>query len=834
MHPHRHTTHHHRSVRVAARVVPLVARPVHQHQPPSETDETAERTTKAVAVTAMEDRNDMLVAALDAYDNGLCVVRAKVDGTKAPLGQWKQYQQHRPTRDEVASWFANGHAGMGVICGAVSGDLEMFELEARFVQRHTTKGFLKAMRAAGLELLLKRMVNGLCIISPSDGRHFIYRVDGPADGNTKLARDVDSNTLIETRGEAGFVVLPPSHGSVHPSGNGWRIHSGSFATIPTITIAERDALFTVARSYDEAPAPPPVKPVEPGRRAPQQSWRHGAAIGDSWVDAVVDHLTGTWSMLALLEHYGWVYCYEDRHGRTLIRRPGKDEGVSGSINESGRFHPFSTSVPFAVGGKPSPTYDQLDVIAAYEHGGDRQTAARSIAETTGILADWKREQTPHAEQPRGSVNTDTGELVPDDDLWTMRPFLQHVLQASRSRLVSPYATLGAIMARVAAFTPPSTCLPPFVGSTAPLSLYVALRGRSGAGKSSPEGVARDLLPGNPPGCVGPLSLGSGEGLVEAFMELVEETDGNGKKRKVKRQIYSGALFSLDEGQLLGEIASRRGSTVLPVLRTAWSGGDPGQANASIETRRSLKPGSYAVGLISLWQDKAAALLLADVDGGTPQRFVWLPADDPGATIDRPPWPGKLEWERPPGIAIDKVHQPHPMDVDPAIEMEITVARVANLTNQIEESPLDAHRRLNKLKVAGVLAVLDGRHDITIDDWAIAEKIMGLSDQVRGWIEAEARRRAATVDVMAGERAVLRDAMVEQSQAARALHSAARAVWRACSRRETPVGRSEITRAIASRDRQHVTIDDAIGEAERLEWVKMYAGEGWVTGAAKPA
>jgi len=60
------------------------------------------------------DQPNTLHAALAAYDAGLCVVRAATDGTKKPLGKWKEYQSERPTRDEVAAWFANGHAGMGV------------------------------------------------------------------------------------------------------------------------------------------------------------------------------------------------------------------------------------------------------------------------------------------------------------------------------------------------------------------------------------------------------------------------------------------------------------------------------------------------------------------------------------------------------------------------------------------------------------------------------------------------------------------------------------------------------------------------------------------------
>jgi putative DNA primase/helicase len=36
--------------------------------------------------------NEILQAALDFYDAGVSVIPAKEDGSKAPIGSWKQYQ----------------------------------------------------------------------------------------------------------------------------------------------------------------------------------------------------------------------------------------------------------------------------------------------------------------------------------------------------------------------------------------------------------------------------------------------------------------------------------------------------------------------------------------------------------------------------------------------------------------------------------------------------------------------------------------------------------------------------------------------------------------------
>jgi hypothetical protein len=796
---------------------------------------------------------DMLARALEAYDAGLCVVRAKADGSKRPDGQWLQYQAQRPTRQQVVDWFEDGWPAMGTICGAVSGDLEMFELEGRFVGEIGTKKFSEAMLAAGHGDLLARLRAGILAISPSNGRHFLYRVNGSVDGNTKLAQrdatpeELDANpddrykTLIETRGEGGFVMLAPSHGTAHPTGKAWEISEGSYATIPTITAEERAALFEVARSFHTA-NPAPIAPPKPTGKSISVQRHTGDIV--QWFDATVDHAKQTIGMRDLLERYGWTYEYTDRHGRDMLKRPGKDtDGISGSINDSGRLLVFSTSTGFVAysgPGTPTPTYDQIDVLAYYEHSGDRKAAARAVAEASGIMQRWKDERdrpfldVAQAMQPDRPPHIESsGEMrTPGVSVWDERPALAHIRDAAHSRMVAPYAVFGCIAARIAAFTPPSSCLPPTVGGRSPLSLFIALHGASGAGKSSPVACATDLLPIQPPLTIGPLGLGSGEGLVEAFMELVEETDGAGKKKKVKRQVYRGALFILDEGQMLAEIGARRGSTILPVLRTAWSGEDPGQANASIETRRTLRKGTYHVGLISLWQDKAGAALIEDQDGGTPQRFIWLPTTDPAFPDEEPDWPGELDVRLPDTIATNGVLGYNPLGLDPAIKTEIREKRRAVVRGHLKEPPLDAHRRLNKLKLAGVLAILDGRHAITLDDWRIAEHFMCVSDAVRDTVLDRSRDRLVQELKADANRYAIRDAVAEQTAAERALARAARAAHRAAS--ATPDGcvKRDVHLAVTSRDRAFVTAQGAIDEALRLNWITESDGR-YKPGKVKP-
>lgn len=776
---------------------------------------------------------NILEAALAAHDAGLCIVRVAADGTKKPLGTWKRYQTERPDRDTVASWFADGHPGMGVICGAVSGNLEMLELEGRFATEANRKRFVKAMNDAGLELLLKRLVNGYHTVSPSEGRHFVYRVDGPIDGNTKLARDAANETLIETRGEGGFVVLAPSHGDVHPTGKPWRVKAGTFAGIPTLTADERQAFFEVCRSFDEGPEVKPPAPV-PAHQRTTFTRASGVTVTDSWMDAVVDHLNAQGARSAL-EAHGWTYCYTDRHGRDLLRRPGKDQGVSGSVNENGRFHPFSTSVPFKVGGIPATTFDTLDIIAAYEYGGDRQTAAKTIAESTGILDAWKAHQDAALtyEAPTPGVDTETGEVSEDrrnlpDEFWNARPCLQHIRDAAHNRARSADAVLLFTLGRVAAITHPTIMLPAIAGGRASLNFLGGIISSSGGGKSTAGSVARDLVPIDLKNVVADVPPGSGEGLTELYFEMVDEEDASGKNRKVKRQTKSGAFIYLDEGQALAEMGNRKGATLLPTLRSAWSGEVIGQSNATEATHRVLKAHSYRMAIMVGFQLEYAASLIADAAGGTPQRFVFATATDPSVPDDGPEWPGPLHIDVRPVQSLGQE-----ISFDTELANEIRHRSVMQVRGQLVPDALDTHGDLVRMKVAALLAIIDGRLDVTREDWDLAGLIMRSSMAVRSWVIDNARRQAADSEMSYAMKLANRAAIADTTAEDRAVLGGARAMARKVHRMEGETAtRRDLMAAAAGRHKKLASVDDMILVAEEKGWITAVEG-GWKSGESRP-
>lgn len=424
-----------------------------------------------------------------------------------------------------------------------------------------------------------------------------------------------------------------------------------------------------------------------------------------------------------------------------------------------------------------------------------------------------------AERSTGIDGGDTRELgLLPPDFWTRRPYLEHIHQAAQARRVAPGAVLGATLARAAAMVPPSTRVPPFVGGAVPLSLYVALMSATGGGKSSPVRVAGDLLPDLPDWIGGPLPLGSGEGIARSFMGEVDTVD-DGKTVKRPGQVRYGVVFDLDEGRTLSEMASRRGSTLAGALCTAWTGGELGQANATRETYRHVPAGAYSIGLVSAWQPRLAAELFDEEDGGLPGRFLYVATSDPDAP-DRPPaWPGRLHWEPPPLIASDGRVAEALLGYSEAIRAEVDADRLARLRSERTVQPLDAHRVLHRLKLAGLLAVLDGRSDVDDDDWDLAGGLLRASDLTRADVLTEISRTRSAAERTRLERAARHDEHLESSREQRAFDSAVRAVARKAHKTPSAaLTRSELTRAIKGDHRKLINVDEVLERAELEDYI----------------
>jgi Bifunctional DNA primase/polymerase, N-terminal len=294
---------------------------------------------------------------------GVSVLPIKPDGSKAPaLASWKPYQSRPPTGDELRHWFQHRPLGLGIIGGAVSGSLEILDFDAPEI--FTPWSTLVEDRAPGLLARLPQ------VETPSDGRHVYYRCLTIA-GNLKLAQRLTNagrpETLIETRGESGYAIVPPSPAACHPSNRPYVLRQGHLTKIPVITAQERAILLNTARSFN---AYVPPERVVVGPRTPVARKTAGERPGDlfnrhaEWPD--------------ILEPRGWTRVRQ-RGEVTLWKRPGKQErSTSATTNyaEGDLLFVFSSNAyPF----EPERAYDKFAAYTLLEHRGDFQAAARLLA-----------------------------------------------------------------------------------------------------------------------------------------------------------------------------------------------------------------------------------------------------------------------------------------------------------------------------------------------------------------------------------------------------------------------------------------------------------------------
>jgi hypothetical protein len=308
-----------------------------------------------------------LQVALRAHAAGISVIPPEQDGTKRPLGSsWKRWEQERPSEAQIRKWYAGGRTGVGFVCGAVSGHLEALDFESEEVYR----AFQDAARATGLGNLLERIETSYIERSPGGGFHLLYRCE-PAKPSTKLARrsgppdekgQPTIKTLIETKGEGGYIVVAPSCGNVHPSGEPYVLLRGGVETIATITPEEREQLWNLAKTFDEMP--------------PREELSRRIQVPPG-CERVANDFDAKTSWDDLLPRWGWKKVYE-RNGVGYWRRPGKEQGHSATTNYKGfdLLYVFSTSTPF----EPERWYSKFAAYALMEHDGDFHAAARALAE----------------------------------------------------------------------------------------------------------------------------------------------------------------------------------------------------------------------------------------------------------------------------------------------------------------------------------------------------------------------------------------------------------------------------------------------------------------------
>ncbi len=314
---------------------------------------------------------------------GLCALPAirRGDEKRVALAKWKPYQERLPKTEELESWFGQNADAICIVCGCVSGNLEMIDFDLGGEAFDAWKQAVNEQMPG----LLDRLV---IETTPSGGFHVVYRCDGAVSGNMKLAsRVIETDgpepitigakdytprksssgqwqvtiTMIETRGEGGLFLCAPS--------DGYELIQGELIATPTITIDEREVLLGCAWAIDELP-----REIVGSQGVSVLSVSESLRPGDEFNEHG--------DVRQVLIQHGWSLVQQGNNEHW--RRPGKSAGTSATLKDR-VFYVFSTNAsPFEAG----KGYAPFAVYALLEHDGDFTKAASALAsEGFGSLPD---------------------------------------------------------------------------------------------------------------------------------------------------------------------------------------------------------------------------------------------------------------------------------------------------------------------------------------------------------------------------------------------------------------------------------------------------------------
>ena len=317
---------------------------------------------------------------------------------------------------------------------------------------------------------------------------------------------------------------------------------------------------------------------------------------------------------------------------------------------------------------------------------------------------------------------------------------------ARARRVGPWGLLGVIMARVVATIPPTAQIPPYVGFQGSLNLFIGLVARSGYFKGTTMGVGRAAVFTDYVYNTGP---GSGEGINHVFAYYDTKQKVTVFKR---RNVY----LSVPEVDTLDNLDKRNGSTLLSQMCKAWSGENLTFAYVDQNKALEIPDHSYRLCMVVGIQPGRAGTLLNATDSGVPQRFLWLPTNDPHILDAKTYDPAPLDC-----IEVAKYWPPidkpiREIDLPPKAVDYIDADIVAKHRGKGDPA-LDGHLGQCRIKTAIALHLIHPKPWGQVSDlmWDLSETVMEVSQDTRDRVEAYLSTRTNQEDKRRGEREGIR-------------------------------------------------------------------------------
>jgi Mrp family chromosome partitioning ATPase len=284
---------------------------------------------------------------------GLSVIPTKEDKLPA-LPTWKPYQSQSIKEVEVERLFSGVNVkGLAIICGAISGGLEVIDVDTK----HDTTGSLWEELRGLIEDNLPELYSRLVIAQTKSGGYHIYYRCSSIDGNLKLSTKLNREVLIETRGEGGYVIAPPTPKYIYIQGEP--------GNIPTITTKDRDILFSIAKSFNE------LEEIKP-----KVSTTSSTIYKSTGLSPFEDY-NQRGDLVTLLESKGWRVVNQQGQRINLLRPGSTDSKTSGNYHTGLRvLRVFSSSTEF----NPDKSYSPSQVFSLLECSEDNKLTYRRLLE----------------------------------------------------------------------------------------------------------------------------------------------------------------------------------------------------------------------------------------------------------------------------------------------------------------------------------------------------------------------------------------------------------------------------------------------------------------------
>jgi len=337
----------------------------------------------------------MIKAIQKYYEMGLNVIPCR---GKASIIPWSDYQSNQISADTISSYTNKKFDSCAITCGKGSGNVEVIDVDDPSVIDTLL---------ANISDILENLYEDLWIAQTKSGGYHIYYRCNTIEGNQKLANDADGRVRIETRGQGGYVIAPPSPGYKWVQKND---------DILQITEQHRTEILDVCRSYNnyEQYISESVKPKK--------------SRSDVYKLTPWDAYDRTYDFEEILNDAGWTKV-KQTDIEDFWLRPGQS-----SASHSAKFHHekrtffiHSTSVqkPLEHGRAYRPS-----LLRAYlKHGGDlTQNTADLI--NAGYGEKWSQKSIEYiAKKAQKYVPGDTIKTLLGDNDWSSDKELERMMES---------------------------------------------------------------------------------------------------------------------------------------------------------------------------------------------------------------------------------------------------------------------------------------------------------------------------------------------------------------------------------------------------------------------